>query len=189
MNSKVGKVVWGLVAVGALLAFPIPGSAQMKSWQDVQVEDLKSMQSKFTSLGAAFDGSQMAWRPMEGVRSVKDVLSLIVAECNLFPTMWGYEAPEGTAAGFGPEMQRAAALSQEQIVAEIGKSFDHMIEVVAGMDAAKRAGQTSFFGQDVDMASSIALAASDMHEHLGQLIAYARANEVVPPWSRGDGMQ
>jgi len=23
-----------------------------------------------------------------------------------------------------------------------------------------------------------------MHEHLGQLIAYARTNHVVPPWSR-----
>jgi hypothetical protein len=23
-----------------------------------------------------------------------------------------------------------------------------------------------------------------MHEHLGQTIAYARANEIVPPWSR-----
>ncbi len=23
-----------------------------------------------------------------------------------------------------------------------------------------------------------------MHEHLGQTIAYARSNEVVPPWSR-----
>jgi hypothetical protein len=24
----------------------------------------------------------------------------------------------------------------------------------------------------------------DMHEHLGQLIAYARMNNVVPPWSK-----
>jgi hypothetical protein len=27
-------------------------------------------------------------------------------------------------------------------------------------------------------------AMADMHEHLGQLIAYARTNQVVPPWSR-----
>ncbi len=25
--------------------------------------------------------------------------------------------------------------------------------------------------------------ASDMHEHLGQAIAYARMNHVVPPWT------
>ena len=30
----------------------------------------------------------------------------------------------------------------------------------------------------------IATATGDMQEHLGQLIAYARTNEIVPPWSR-----
>jgi hypothetical protein len=24
----------------------------------------------------------------------------------------------------------------------------------------------------------------DLHEHLGQLIAYARMNDIVPPWSK-----
>jgi len=24
----------------------------------------------------------------------------------------------------------------------------------------------------------------DLHEHLGQLIAYARTNHIVPPWSK-----
>ncbi len=24
----------------------------------------------------------------------------------------------------------------------------------------------------------------DLHEHLGQLIAYARMNKIVPPWSK-----
>lgn len=32
----------------------------------------------------------------------------------------------------------------------------------------------------------IAMALPDMHEHLGQLIAYARTNHVVPPWSAGN---
>ena len=176
---------WMLVMVGAFLALPVQSSAQMKSWQDVQVEDLEGMKTKFTSLGAAFAASDMEWRPMEGTRSVHDVLALIAAECNLFPTMWGYDAPEGTASGFGPEIQRLGAMSQDEVLAEMEESFDFMIEVVAGMDQAQREAATSFFGQDVSMASGIALAMADMHEHLGQLIAYARANEVVPPWSRG----
>jgi hypothetical protein len=28
------------------------------------------------------------------------------------------------------------------------------------------------------------LTTTHIHEHLGQLIAYARSNDVVPPWSR-----
>ena len=31
--------------------------------------------------------------------------------------------------------------------------------------------------------ANIMTAMADMHEHLGQLIAYARTNHVVPPWS------
>jgi hypothetical protein len=34
--------------------------------------------------------------------------------------------------------------------------------------------------------ASVAVAMNDMHEHLGQLIAYARTNHVVPPWSIGN---
>jgi hypothetical protein len=27
--------------------------------------------------------------------------------------------------------------------------------------------------------------ATHLHEHLGQLIAYARSNRITPPWSKG----
>jgi hypothetical protein len=40
------------------------------------------------------------------------------------------------------------------------------------------------FGQQMPVHAAVATAMADMHEHLGQLIAYARANRVVPPWSR-----
>ena len=32
--------------------------------------------------------------------------------------------------------------------------------------------------------ANLLFVAGDMHEHLGQLIAYARMNRIVPPWSR-----
>jgi hypothetical protein len=28
------------------------------------------------------------------------------------------------------------------------------------------------------------MATTHLHEHLGQMIAYARANNIVPPWSK-----
>ena len=45
---------------------------------------------------------------------------------------------------------------------------------------------SSYFGRDMPTHANIATAMSDMHEHLGQLIAYARTNHVVPPWSAGN---
>ena len=41
-----------------------------------------------------------------------------------------------------------------------------------------------FFGQDWTRQKVMVLTVTHLHEHLGQMIAYARANEVVPPWSR-----
>ena len=34
------------------------------------------------------------------------------------------------------------------------------------------------------MVTGVGHSVVDMHEHLGQLIAYARMNQIVPPWSR-----
>ncbi len=40
-----------------------------------------------------------------------------------------------------------------------------------------------FFGAERSLGDSFYIMASDMHEHLGQAIAYARMNHVVPPWT------
>jgi hypothetical protein len=124
------------------------------------------------------------YRPMEGVRSVRDVLALAVVEAHIFPTAWGYAPPAGAGSGFGPENQRVAGFNKAQMVRELNSAFDHLIGVVRGMDEAKRNESSSYFGRQMPVHANIATAMADMHEHLGQLIAYARANRVVPPWSR-----
>ena len=40
------------------------------------------------------------------------------------------------------------------------------------------------FGRDMTKQSALMLVLEDQHEHLGQSIAYARTNGVVPPWSK-----
>jgi len=44
---------------------------------------------------------------------------------------------------------------------------------------------TKLFGQDSTVRAAMLLFVTHMHEHLGQLVAYARSNGVVPPWSAG----
>ena len=41
-----------------------------------------------------------------------------------------------------------------------------------------------FFGQDWTRQRAMVLTVTHLHEHLGQSIAYARMNHVVPPWSK-----
>ena len=45
-------------------------------------------------------------------------------------------------------------------------------------------GARTVFGQERTTPDLVLFVAGDMHEHLGQLIAYARTNQIVPPWSR-----
>ena len=175
------------VMVMGALALPAGASAQ-QSWHEVQLADVETMGAKFVGLAEAMDESQYDWRPMEGVRSVREVLGLTVAEAHLFPTLWGVQPPESAEAGFEAEMARATALSRAEMIRELESAFGFFAAQVRAMDEDTRMAPGSYFGQPMPSHASLSMALADMHEHLGQLIAYARTNEVVPPWSRG-GME
>jgi hypothetical protein len=101
--------------------------------------------------------------------------------------MWGFDKPEWVAeGGFGAELGRLGALSREELIAELERSFDHVIGIVSGLSDEDRAREVVFFGLTVDIGTAVSLMANDMHEHLGQSIAYARMNQIVPPWSSRD---
>ena len=180
--SKNGLLVSMVVAAAFYL--PSPTAAQVPSLQDSQVADIETMKDKFIGLAQEFYPSQYDWRPMEGVRSVRDVLGLIIAECHVFPMAWGHEPPAGAASGFVPELQRASALTRTEIISELDSAFDHLIGIVRGMDETERMSDSDYFGRPMKIHANILISMGDMHEHLGQLIAYARTNHVVPPWSR-----
>jgi hypothetical protein len=52
------------------------------------------------------------------------------------------------------------------------------------MSDSARAADGKTWGMVMKVDAGITMALNDMHEHLGQLIAYARMNGIVPPWSR-----
>ena len=183
----VRKAAWGLVALVVMHALPATTTEQVQSWQEVQVGDIETMKDKWMGLAGAFDESDYDWEPMEDVRSVRQVLGLAITEANLFPSAWGAAPGPGAAQGFGAELERTAALSQSDMIAALETSFDYMAGVVRDMDSeARMADATYFDGSQMEVHAHIAMALADMHEHLGQLIAYARTNHVVPPWSMGN---
>ncbi len=67
---------------------------------------------------------------------------------------------------------------------EMERSFDFMIDAFGSMTAADLVADASWFGQATNGTGIVGHAVVDMHEHLGQSIAYARMNQIVPPWSR-----
>ena len=45
-------------------------------------------------------------------------------------------------------------------------------------------GKRKLFGGDRTIVETTIGMSADLHEHLGQLIAYARMNGIKPPWSK-----
>lgn len=159
-----------------------------KTAHEARLADLDEMREKFVSLGGAFPAEAHDWRPMEGVRSVRDVFALIAAEGSLFPLMWGYDVPAWVPdPSIGAELQRLGELDFAELLTEVDRSFGHALELFEAMEPAELERPVTFFGLEVPLGTAVTLMANDMHEHLGQLIAYARTNRVVPPWSRRDG--
>lgn len=138
-----------LMIAAAVLTLPAAIAAQgggMQSWQDDTVADIAQMRDKFVSLAEAFPDETWDWRPMEGVRSVKDVMVLIVVEGHVFPGMWGADPPMGAASGVGDETARVAAMSKADIIREMERSLDYMVEATRCMTATDRTADASWFG-------------------------------------------
>ena len=55
---------------------------------------------------------------------------------------------------------------------------------IGGLDPSALAGTRKIFGGDHTIIETSIGVTADLHEHLGQLIAYSRMIGVVPPWSK-----
>lgn len=143
---------------------------------------------KFVQIGGAFSDEEYDWRPMDGVRSVREVLVHVSADNWYGPALMGIEAPEDTGitdqgGTVGAYQDARGNWDQARTVAELERSFEHMM---AALDATRdRLDATTQLGANTVTYGDVWVRLiTHMHEHLGQTIAYARSNEVVPPWSR-----
>lgn len=145
------------------------------------IADVQAMREKFLGLAEAFPEETYTWRPMDGVRSVSEVLMLIASEGYGFaPTAFG-----GTAAMSREESGELSSITDKaEVIEHLNKGFDYAQMQLEAIDAASLVGSRELFGQERSTPAIVLFVAGDMHEHLGQLIAYARTNEIVPPWSQ-----
>lgn len=151
--------------------------------------DVNEVQKKFIDLAQAIPESAYAWRP-QGARSVGEVLLHVAADNYFIPIAMGKSAP-ATIDINGTDFSKLQAfekrtLTKAQIVSELEASFKHLHEAM-GLTTESNIGENiKFFGQDWSRQRAMVSTVTHLHEHLGQLIAYARSNNVTPPWSKGN---
>ena len=141
--------------------------------------DLDDLHKKFVSLANAVPPDKYTWRPAEGVRSIGEVfLHITAANYNIPALMGAPKMPEYMAKDFDKSITDKA-----KIIEELNKSFDYVHAAIEKMTNADFAKPEKSLGADANDGDVVYIIVTHAHEHLGQSIAYARINGVVPPWT------
>lgn len=177
-------VLASLIAVASLAA-----SAQKRAGlMGDLMADIAEVEGKIVGLAKAMPESSYAWRPMPGVRSVGEAFTHVAADNYFLPIALGATAPPATGIS-GTDYKTVEAYEKKsrtraEIIAEVEQSFAFLKKAMADTPDAKMDTTMKMFGRDSSVRTTWVMTVTHVHEHLGQLIAYARSNKVVPPWSK-----
>ena len=196
------KRLFGSAAVLALacgLALPVQAQTTKTMEKTAKREDMKEQvksaggvrasilfavdqaQEKLMALANAMPAEKYGWRPGEGVRSVGEVFNHVASANYFFPTLWGGKVP----AGVNPQsLEKEMSGDKAKTVETLQKSFDNVRQAILAVPEADLDRKIKIFGHDATVRDAMMVVVTHGHEHLGQSIAYARSNGVVPPWSR-----
>ena len=165
---------YGVCALAVALMLPL-AQAQPAGMQAAFGKDAGTLSDKFTGLAHVMVG-KYDWKPGQGVRSVSDVFNLIVVENGLLA-----DALSGTPnKGAEPAPITDPGKMQDALKA----SYANLQKAIAGLSDNDLQTHVKLFGEDMTKQDALMLILEDQHEQLGQSIAYARSNGVVPPWSK-----
>ncbi len=143
------------------------------------------MERQVVSLAKAMPEEKFAWRPGPGVRSFQEAMLHIALANRLLLNI--ANAADAQAVKKQIEDNAKAetrALSKAQVIAELEDSFAAVRKTLEAERAAGLGRNVDFFGTATTRRGVLMMLDTHIAEHLGQAIAYARMNGVVPPWSK-----
>lgn len=144
-------------------------------------KELTEVEEKVLSLAKDFPDAKYTWRPEEGVRSVSEVILHVAAANYFLLSFLGIKPPE--------EMKMdddfdKKTTDKNEIIDFVKTAYAFTRDKVSGMKDKDLDKMVEFFGMKLSTRHLLVKMVGHNHEHLGQLIAYARMNGVVPSWSK-----
>ncbi|HVS88550.1 MAG TPA: DinB family protein [Candidatus Acidoferrum sp.] len=142
-------------------------------------------EQRYTRLAQAMPAEKYTWRPAEGVRSVGEVYAHMVA------ANYGIARALGTPPPADVDLKAimASAGDKTKTVQALKDSFAHFRQAVLSLSDADLDKPLKMFGQQTTYRGAFILITGHTGEHLGQSIAYARMNGIVPPWTEEQQQQ
>ena len=183
-----------LLALAACDAAPPAERAEAPSSAGIEATDMLAYleakidiaDEKFMQMAEAIPEESYDWRPMEGVRSFREVFIHVAADNWNGGALMGIATPDDipvTSDGASPGVYQEQHLSKTETLVHLRRSFDYFSDA---LDATRDHLETrTMLGtNEVTYGDLWVRLVTHMHEHLGQSIAYSRSNRIVPPWSR-----
>lgn len=167
----------GLFCLMMLFTF-ISAQAQNPVVSDF-LNNYNSTVDKVAQLADEIPENTYDWRPSEGIRSIREVVLHIASANYLFASQLGIETPEG----IDSQSMEQSGMSKEEAISALKESIS-FIQNSLNISEKDLNTKMDFFGNEITKRQVMLSMGTHASEHLGQLIAYARMNEITPPWSQ-----
>ena len=189
MGVDMSRTLLVVLAVAALpLSQVVRGQQKPTGLIGDLMTDVAEVEQKITSLATALPEKAWGWRPGAGVRSSSEVIVHVAADNYVMPASLGVAVPPAIGIDVSKFETLGAfekrARTRQQAMSELAASFAFLKQQIAATPDAQLGTPITVFGRPSTRRATWIFAVAHLHEHLGQLIAYARSNSVVPPWSR-----
>jgi uncharacterized damage-inducible protein DinB len=173
---KVLRLALLALTLPTLVFARVPTPSTPTGFRTEFLANLDEVQEKIVSLAEATPADKFNWRPAPGVRSISEVYMHIAGGNYFLSTFVGVNAPK-----MNGDLEKTVT-KKADVIAELKKSFDHLRAAAASAKDLEK--PVKMFGNQTTHRGVLMTILSHLHEHLGQSVAYARMNGVVPPWSR-----
>jgi uncharacterized damage-inducible protein DinB len=171
-------------AAAALAALIVPAMAVAQDMpagiRGEMIASMKDAGGKIEELSTAMPDGKYTWKPSKDVRSTGQVFLHVVQANYMLPSFFGVKPTMSMDELMKLDTQTMEPAKIREMVKE---SYVWAEKAVADTPDSDLDTMTDFFGMKMSKRAAMLVLTSHSHEHLGQMIAYARANNIVPPWT------
>jgi len=168
-------VLCGLMVISGLARTQSPPPELGQGW----LPEFAATTRQLLQLAEATPEGKFTWRPSPGVRSISEVYMHLA-----LGNFWLLEqagAKSSIDLSKLPKDAETSITNKADVIQWLRNSLD---AVSTGYQSADRQKKVQFFGKEATADGVFLRIVLHNNEHMGQSIAYARMNGIVPPWSK-----
>jgi uncharacterized damage-inducible protein DinB len=170
-----------------VFTLPVVGVATVQAQSEAQLEGLWEgydgewghVSRQLIALAEAIPADKYSWRPAPGVRSVSEVFMHITIANFWLLSITGPKMPPD----LKQEMEKTVT-KKADVIAWLKRSLDAVKTARAQLKPGDLERKVKVDGKTVTVDGMYLRIIVHANEHMGQLVAYARMNGIVPPWSK-----